>query len=155
MIICIGNLYIYDILYVVIPEILYDTPIKVKNESSRQQIGNICIIPMYNTYVYIHANFYNTVCIIHIYNIELITLYRFNNLGQFILIILDTITTENREHLYTKPNKVKKTSKQTTSEMPADEINYEPSTDEVSDSEAPLEVPPQSADILYSAVNKT
>ena len=71
------------------------------------------------------------------------------------MYILDTITTENREHLYTQPNKVKKTSEQITSEIPADEINYEPSTDEVSDSEAPPEVPPQSADILYSAVNKT
>ena len=73
------------------------------------------------------------------------------------MYILDTITTENREHLYTQPNKVKKTSKQTTSEIPADEINYEPSTDdhELSDSEAPPVVPPQSADILYLAVNKT
>ena len=68
------------------------------------------------------------------------------------MYILDTITTEKSELLYTQPNKVKKTSEQITSEMPTDEINYEPSTDEVSESEAPPEVPPQSADILYSAV---
>ena len=65
------------------------------------------------------------------------------------------IVNPDPELLYTKPNKVKKITKQTTSEIPADEINCEPSTDEVSDSEAPPEVPPQSADILYLAVNKT
>ena len=71
------------------------------------------------------------------------------------MYILDAITTENPELLYTQPNKMKKITKQTTSKIPADKVNYEPSTDEVSDSEAPPEVPPQSADILYSAVNKT
>ena len=69
--------------------------------------------------------------------------------------LLYILVNPDPELLYAQPNKVKKTSKQTTSEMPADEINYEPSADEVSDGEALPEVPPQSADILYSAVNKT
>ena len=67
------SIHIYDILYVVIldnPEILYDTPTKVKNESSRQHIGIMYICNTHILYIFMQFLYCIYICIlqIHIYH---------------------------------------------------------------------------------------